>query len=153
MVDGGLRMHMATQTRLRMNSTPTHLAAQLCIYSIPVNPLPTRKRPLVLPLPRMHRNSRQGAPALWVVHPRARSTSLLFLPIAQILISLLSHPPLQLSMRCLCTQRKSFPSSSSSQQAFALSPPCWPCSHTSSRSSWASLPKQWVLPPQAAAVQ
>lgn len=49
---------------------------------------------------------------------------------------------LQRSTRCLCTQRKSFPSSSSSQRAFALSLPCWPCSHISSLSSWVSLPKQ-----------
>lgn len=76
---GGLRTHVATQTRLWINETPTHLAAWLCIHSIPVNPLPAREGSLVLPLPRMHRNSRQGAPALWVLHARAWRTHSSFL--------------------------------------------------------------------------
>lgn len=44
-------------------------------------------------------------------------------------------------MKCPYTQRKSFPSSYSSQLAFARSLPCWPCSHISFLSSWVSLPK------------
>lgn len=65
MVDRMLHQHLATQIRFLLTSI--HLAACLLIYSIPVNPLPTRERSLILPLPRMHRNSRSGAAALWVL--------------------------------------------------------------------------------------
>lgn len=51
----------------------------------------------------------------------------------------------QLSMKSQFTQRRSFPSLSSSLPDCVPSQPCWPSWHISSRNSWGSLQKLWVF--------
>lgn len=48
--------------KLMKSSNP--MCLYICVSSLPDNSLPLRKGSLVLPLPRMHRNSRQGTAAL-----------------------------------------------------------------------------------------